>query len=287
MAYNVILNVAAEVARKHAESGVQLSPDDTVCVIRTNTGNIYIGISRVEVMNGMTSILHAEVDAISKIKAKEDSIIEAISVLNAYTLAPILPCNNCINLILSLNPENVNCLIITPNANIPLTEVNMFIANSSQPRVPNNGMNSGYMPNNYYANDMQNANRNMNSVPPQPGGYVQGYQQYSNQIYANQMAGQSQQFNNSMNSSQLNASQHLNNPVSVNLNNVSQNLNNSAYINSRQTSSLLPPDTTNASKGDMLKNKISDLLNDDVDEDDESGHDSKKKGKKKFGGLFR
>ena len=112
MAYDVILNIAAEVAKKRAESGVTVNPDDTVCVIRTNTGNIYTGINRLQVHNDMVNPIHAEIDAINNMKLNNESIIESITVINSYTLSPILPCNNCINIIISIHPENIKCIVI-------------------------------------------------------------------------------------------------------------------------------------------------------------------------------
>lgn len=302
MAYDVILNIAAEVAKKRSESGVPVNPDDTVCVIRTNTGNIYTGLNGIEMRNGMAIPVHAEIDAINNMRAHDENIIEAVTVLNSFNLTPILPCNNCISIIISLNPENTKCQIVTPNRNIGIIEVNMYIANAGHPNQgqPNNNMNRGYMQNNLYGYQSDSHNNtavHSPNVPPQSGGYKPDYQQYNNQMqsqrpanpgqmYSNAQINQNQQFVNPVTSGQVNSNQLYSSPVNSSQIN-SQQLNSFSGISSRHTSSLYSPDTTKSSKGDYLKNKVNNLLNDDVeDEDEDEDNSGKKKNKKKFGGLF-
>ena len=279
MAYDVILNIAAEVAKKRAESGVSVNPDDTVCVIRTSTGNIYTGINRFQVHNGMVNAIHAEIDAINNMKLNNESIIESITVINSYTLSPILPCNNCINIIISINPENIKCQIVTPVHNIPVTAVNQFVANNTA---------SGTVPPvNYNMNPASQGN----NVFPQPGSFMQDYQTYDHSTANTQVNGNSM-YNNSMVSTQFNSnprtsmtSMQMNPPMTSNQLN-SNRMNSSLYMNHSQTSSIYTGDKTKSSKGDQLRSKINNLLNDD-DEDDEIEDDySRKKNKKKFGGFF-
>ncbi len=268
MAYDVILNIAAEVAKKRAESGVYVNPDDTVCVIRTNIGNIYTGINRIQVNNGTVNLIHAEIDAINNMKLNNENIIESITVINSYTLNLILPCNSCINIIISIHPENIKCQIITPTHNIPITAVNQFIAN-------NNASGSTFP-----VNNNANPSSPVRNTPLHSGSFTPGYQPYTKPAENTQgnIGSMTVNTNNSITSMQAYP------PMTSNQLNSSR-MNSSNYLNQSQTSSTYSPYKTKSSKGDQLRNKINSLLNDDDDYEIEDD-DSNKKTKKKFGGLF-
>lgn len=162
--YNIISNVASDIVKKRRENGITISSDDTVCVLCTNTGNIYTGISGLETRNGLTSIFHAEVDAVNNMKQHGESIIESVSVFSSVSLSPILPCNSCLTMIVSLAPENLNTVIVTPTGNIKVTEIGMFSQSVPQPQYYQNGY--GQMMNPMYAMPNQMAPGYMNSQMP-------------------------------------------------------------------------------------------------------------------------
>lgn len=238
MNYNIISNVASDIVKKRKENGIIISADDTVCVLCTNTGNIYTGISGIETRNGLTSAFHAEVDAVNNMKEHGEAIIESVSVFSSISLSPILPCNSCLNMIFSLAPENINTVIITPSGNIKITEIAMF----TQPQA--------YTQPQYYQPYGQVMNNSMYMAPNQPGS-----------VYMNgQMSGAYQA-----------PFTPLQNVPSMNQSN----------INSSSSSSFIPKAQGNAG-GDLLKSKLSGLLDDDDDIDEEPAET-----KKKRRGFFR
>ncbi len=269
MIYDFLLNAAADIAKKRSESGFSPNPDDTICTIYTNIGSIYSGVSSVNA-NG---VIHAEIDAVNSMRSHGESIIQAIAVLNLYTLSPILPCNGCINYIISVNSENAKCMIVIPNGNIRITEVGMFIASMNQRRTiqPVN-QNMRYVSNtpNYTYATNQTGNGN---IPVQPrvnmsSGYPSGYSQMPNnpQTYT---SGQPV-----MNTQQIQTQPAMNTPQ----------ITPQTSVNPQPTSSIFSPDASKKAGGDYLKNKVNNLLGDDDESlEEEKG---KKKNKKLFGGIF-
>jgi len=239
ISYNIISNVASDIVKKRRENGIIISSDDTVCVLCTNTGNIYTGISGLETRNGLTNIFHAEVDAVNNMYQHGESIIESVSVFSSISLAPILPCNSCLNMMVSLAPENINTVIVTPTGNIKVTEIGVFAQSIPQPQYfqPGYGqmMNqSMYMPNQNVP--VYNMNGQMPGAVP-----MTSYSSFPNQ--------------NVMNQSQMAPSNKT----------VTQN-----------DSSYMPKAQENAG-ADLLKNKLNGLLSDDDDEVEEQTDTKKKK----------
>lgn len=121
-----IFTAAHSAAISLIESGAYTTPNDTVCSVETASGKIYTGISRTDV----NVPIHAELDAIRKMQASGEVIIRTIFLINTHTRKPLLPCNNCLDLILALAPENINCEIMMHDRTISIKEVGLYAAPS-------------------------------------------------------------------------------------------------------------------------------------------------------------
>lgn len=116
MAYEFMYNVALDIVNKRTEAGEYISPDDTVCVIYSNTGRLYTGLSRMERnAAGQANLIHAEIEAVRNMQSFGDSGIESVLLMHASTKSFMFPCNSCMNYILSLNPVNYQCWIWGPD----------------------------------------------------------------------------------------------------------------------------------------------------------------------------
>ncbi|MCQ2464721.1 MAG: cytidine deaminase [Oscillospiraceae bacterium] len=141
MNYRFMIDTAVDVIRKRYDKRHNPVVGDTVCVICSGNGTIYTAYNEyVQRDNGPENV-HAEINAIKKMLADGQTKIKAVTVFNSCTVTPLLPCNGCIARILSLNPENYNTLVVTPNGNILLTDVSRFAAGPdlSQTRVSAGG----------------------------------------------------------------------------------------------------------------------------------------------------
>lgn len=129
-----IFNAAHSTAIRMLESGAYLTPNDTVCAIESASGRIYTGISRTD----MNSMIHAEIDAVRNMLAAGENIIQGLLLIGTQTRAPMLPCSSCIGYILSLAPENSNCLIMMQDRMVSIGEVGMYSAPMGGMNTPQN-----------------------------------------------------------------------------------------------------------------------------------------------------
>lgn len=251
ISFSIIANVAADIVKKRRESGNIIGSDDTVCVLCTNTGNIYTGISGLETINGMTNLFHAETDAVKTMMSHGESVIESVSVFSSLSLAPILPCNSCLSMIVSLTPENINTVIVTPSGNIKITDIGMFAQNPvSQPQYWQPGFGQGMNQSVYSYNTPDSAYMNNSSyMYNQPSPAMQ-----NSSVYIGGPAPSAPVHNSA------------NNPELI------INTDTSSYNQKAQSSA----------GNDLLKNKLSGLLDEEDDDDIELD-----KPKKKRKGLFR
>ena len=199
--YQNMFKVAQEVALQRRNTG-QCAPNDTVCVICSATKQTYTGVSHNEMQNGMMVNIHAEL-------------------VDIMTLQPILPCNNCMSLILGQAPANANCQVVLPDRMVPLTQVGMMNGGNN-PQFNQPPPQSGYM----YGN-------NGYAAPPQ--GSMYGTLPQGN------MYGQGAMYNNSMPYNEAN-------PVSG-----------GRFASSMYSNSLTKP--TRKAGGSLLKNKVGGLVN--------------------------
>ena len=131
MAYEFMYNVALDIVNKRTEAGEYISPDDTVCVIYSNTGRLYTGLSRMEQNAGQLNLVHAEIEAIRNMQGFGDSGIESLLLLHASSRSFMFPCNSCMNYILSLNPANSQCWVWGPDRLMRISELGFGQGNNS------------------------------------------------------------------------------------------------------------------------------------------------------------
>ena len=124
---NDTINAAHTIAIRVLESNHFVSPDDTVCAIRTRSGRVFTGVSRPNAPGVMG--VHAEIEAVQSMLDAEENIIDELVLIATQTRMQMLPCNNCIGYILSLHPENANCVLLMPDRMIRITDVGMFASN--------------------------------------------------------------------------------------------------------------------------------------------------------------
>lgn len=174
MKYDIIYSIATDTVRNRALNKVNINQNDTVSVLMTKSGATYIGFNSMDIKDGKLINGCSEKDAVKNMLTKGESIISAIVTINAFTLIPVLPCSECVNLILGINAENNQCLVVSPNkkyigicdvarydtdtADIeayadcieldPLTAVSSYnkVVNNSQYVTANNGLVSQYIP---------------------------------------------------------------------------------------------------------------------------------------------
>lgn len=140
---NDTINAAHTVAIQLLESNTFISPEDTVCSVKSRSGRIFTGASHMNI--------HAEIEAIRNMQSAGEGIVDELVLISTQTRVQLLPCNNCVGYILSLHPENANCAVIMPDRAIRLADVGMFASpppgmpNQSFPGAPGMGMNRGPM----------------------------------------------------------------------------------------------------------------------------------------------
>lgn len=130
-----MIDTALDVIRKRYDKRHNPVAGDTVCVICAGNGNIYTASNEYIKDENSSENIHAEIIALKKMQEEGITQIKALTVFNACTATPLLPCNDCISYILSLNPENYHALIVTPNGNIFITDVGRFAAGTDYSRV--------------------------------------------------------------------------------------------------------------------------------------------------------
>ena len=164
------INAAHSVAIRMLESNSFVSPDDTVCSLRARSGRIFTGVSHINRNGPAVMAVHAEVEAIQNMQAAGETVIDEIVLIGTHSRMPMFPFNNCIGYILSLHPENANCVIVMQDRSIRITDVGMFTAPSGGPqegfayRGTSAHAGGGYFPNN--APPPVNPIKPVNPIPP-------------------------------------------------------------------------------------------------------------------------
>lgn len=115
----------------------QCTPDDTVCVIFAASQRIFFGVNHIEIQNGMQVNIHAEIDAMQRMQAGGEFIVEYILLVNVMSMQAMLPCANCAGYIISRAPQNANCQIVLPDRMMPLAQLAQPNANAGfNPGMP-------------------------------------------------------------------------------------------------------------------------------------------------------
>lgn len=126
MNFDILYSIALDLIDKKNSngSGIGFKPKYYVCVLITEKNSIFTGISGSDIKNGKLVSICAEYETIKIMLGSNESRIKAITVVDAYTLLPCVPCIECQNLILSVNANNVDCLVMQPNKQFtPLSDI--------------------------------------------------------------------------------------------------------------------------------------------------------------------
>jgi cytidine deaminase len=115
MNFNEIYQAAVEVINYAVSSRGFVEPGTTVCVLATSSGRVYNGVSRPNV--------HAEIEAVRNMQTYGENAVTTIILVDATTRLAMLPCVNCINYILTLNPANYGAVVAMPDRPVPLPEI--------------------------------------------------------------------------------------------------------------------------------------------------------------------
>ncbi len=123
MDYRFLIDTAIDLINKRYTNTSPPVSGDTVCAIYAGNGRIYTGINMYVVQGNIPNNIHAEIDAINKMRADGETKIIAMTVFNSCNVSPILPCNGCINLIFSLNYENTGAVVLMHNGAMNITDI--------------------------------------------------------------------------------------------------------------------------------------------------------------------
>lgn len=132
MIYNMMLNAADRTIQQYLQQGLQFPQDATVCVIYTGTQHIYTGISHSAMKNGVFTNFHAEITTIQNMLAGGDNFAEYIFVMGITERRILVPCNQCIQYLLSCGPNNSNCKVVLPDRTISIMNTDTLAPNMSE-----------------------------------------------------------------------------------------------------------------------------------------------------------
>lgn len=132
MLFDEMSQIAKNVASQRMSSNMPLTFNDTICVAYTANNKIYVGLSSTKMVNNMPMAYHAEIDLCNNLMAENDTAVSEISLFNAATFQPVLPCSECASRIMGMNPYNVNTLFLLPTQNVALSQMGAYIQSQNQ-----------------------------------------------------------------------------------------------------------------------------------------------------------
>ncbi len=132
--------VAQNAVNQRMSSNIPIGRNDTICVVNTLSGRVYVGFSGMDNIQGMPMEKHAEIDAVNNMMMYNDVVINALTLFNITTMTVILPCVRCVETLLRLNPNNSNAMVITPTNPIPLMSLRQAGPMSIPVPQPQNNM---------------------------------------------------------------------------------------------------------------------------------------------------
>lgn len=128
MKYDIIFSIATDAIDAKAMTGKTFAADDTVCVIINNNDKTYVGFSDTDLREGRLVTGCSEKEAAKNMLSDNSSEITAMVTLNCISRIPVLPCAECVSMILEMNPKNTETLIITPaKTYIKITDTDRFV----------------------------------------------------------------------------------------------------------------------------------------------------------------
>lgn len=135
MRFDDMCTIARITSSQKTSLNIPLNYNDTICVVCTSSGKIITGVSQLKYMNNIPMSIHAEIDVYNNLISDSDNAVTEISLFNAVNFQPVIPCNECISKIISLNPNNSNAMLILPDRSIPVLQINAFL--QSQNNISN------------------------------------------------------------------------------------------------------------------------------------------------------
>ncbi len=135
MRFDDMCTIARITSSQKIGLNIPLTYNDTICVVCTASGKIITGISKLKYINNNPVCVHAEIDVYNNLIGDIDNAVAEISLFNAVNFQPIIPCNECISKIISLNPNSSNAMLILPDRSIPVLQINAFL--QSQNNIAN------------------------------------------------------------------------------------------------------------------------------------------------------
>lgn len=127
MRFDDMCTIARITSSQKASMNIPLNYNDTICVVCTNTGKIITGVSQLKYINNTPMSVHAEIDVYNNLIGDSDNAVTEISLFNAVNFQPVIPCNECISKIISLNPYSSNAMLILPDRSVPVLQINAFL----------------------------------------------------------------------------------------------------------------------------------------------------------------
>ncbi|MDE7364633.1 MAG: hypothetical protein K2N27_07100 [Ruminococcus sp.] len=127
MRFDDMCTIARITSSQKTSLNIPLNYNDTICVVCTSSGKIITGVSQLKYMNNIPMSVHAEIDVYNNLISDSDNAVSEISLFNAVNFQPVIPCNECISKIISLNPNSSNAMLILPDRSIPVLQINAFL----------------------------------------------------------------------------------------------------------------------------------------------------------------
>lgn len=115
MNFDVLYSIAIDLINKKRANNGNFSPNDFVCVLMTESNNIFTGVTVRNIENGKLISSCAECETIKIMMSSNETKIKALVNVNVYSLLPSIPCDKCQKLMLEINEQNSECLIMKPD----------------------------------------------------------------------------------------------------------------------------------------------------------------------------
>lgn len=132
MLFDEMAQIAKNIASQRMSSNMPLTFNDTICVAYTASSKIYVGVSTTKMVNNMPMAYHAEMELCTNLVNENDTAVSEISLFNAATFQPVLPCSDCASRIIGMNPYNANTLFLLPTQAVALTQMGAYIQSQNQ-----------------------------------------------------------------------------------------------------------------------------------------------------------
>ncbi len=116
---DMLFSTANTIANARVESGEIIAQEETICVIQTNSGRIYSGVSY---LDNMGAYVHAEIEAIRNMQIAGENSIIGLLLISTFNRIPMLPCSNCMSYIMSLGMDNQSIYILMADRMINIAE---------------------------------------------------------------------------------------------------------------------------------------------------------------------